>query len=191
MSTPRKIIAVDMDEVIADALGEHLLRYNRDFAHVIDVPLTREALQGKYIWEAVPADRLAALQSYIDSDDFFAELAVMPDAQRVLHRLQERYEVFIATAAMEVPTSFTAKFEWLAHHFPYIPTTNIVFCGDKSILRADFLIDDNPRQLARFSATNPGEPRREGILYTSPANTHITGYRRVHNWLDVEAMFLD
>lgn len=195
MSSPRKIIAVDMDEVIADALGEHLLRYNRDFAHVIDTPLTREALHGKHIWEAVPADRLSALQSYIDSEDFFAELDVMADAQRVLHRLQSRYEIFIATAAMEVPNSFTAKYDWLARHFPYIPASNIVFCGDKSILRADFLIDDNPRQLARFegksSSSKRAEPRREGILYTSPANAHITGYRRVQNWLDVEAMFLD
>jgi 5'(3')-deoxyribonucleotidase len=92
---------------------------------------------------------------------------------------------------MEVPTSFTAKFDWLARHFPYIPTTNIVFCGDKSILRADFLIDDNPRQLARFEGSSgPNEPRREGILYTSPANAHITGFRRVHNWLDVERLFL-
>jgi len=215
MPSPRKIIAVDMDEVIADALGEHLLRYNRDFAHVIATPLTREALHGKYIWEAVPAERLATLQSYIDSEDFFANLAVMPDAQRVLHRLQSRYEIFIATAAMEVPTSFTAKFDWLARHFPFIPTTNIVFCGDKSILRADFLIDDNPRQLARFETPDnlptdvssrperaarsgepriseppPQPPRREGILYTSPANVRIIGYRRVHNWLEVEAMFL-
>jgi 5'(3')-deoxyribonucleotidase len=187
---PRKIIAVDMDEVIADALGEHLLRYNRDFAHVIATPLTREALHGKYIWDAVPADRLAALQSYIDSDDFFANLTVMPDAQRVLHRLQSRYEIFIATAAMEVPTGFTAKFDWLARHFPFIPPTNIVFCGDKSILRADYLIDDNPRQLARFEGSSGPNERREGILYSSPANAHINGYRRVQNWMDVEAMFL-
>ena len=58
--------------------------------------------------------------------------------------------MFIATAAMEVPTSFTAKYEWLGRHFPFISPSNVVFCGDKSILRADFLIDDNPRQLRRF-----------------------------------------
>jgi hypothetical protein len=28
------------------------------------------------------------------------------------------------------------------------------------------------------------------VLYTSPANVHVTGYRRVNDWLDVEAMFL-
>ena len=75
----------------------------------------------------------------------------MPHAQRVLERLQSRYEIFIASAAMEVPSSFAAKYELLAEHFPFIPTSHIVFCGDKSILRADYLIDDNPRQLRSIS----------------------------------------
>jgi 5'(3')-deoxyribonucleotidase len=189
-ATPRKIIAIDMDEVIADALSEHLLRYNREFSGDPDTPnLTLADLHGRWIWDAVPAHRVAALERYMLSDDFFAVLGVMPGAQRALERLQSRYEVFIATAAMEVPTSFTAKFEWLARHFPFIQSSHIVFCGDKGILRADYLIDDNPRQLQRFQA-NDGGTKREGILYTSPTNINITGYRRVQNWLEVEKLFL-
>jgi 5'(3')-deoxyribonucleotidase len=184
----KQIIAVDMDEVIADAIGEHLMRYNEEFSSAQDAPLTREQLHGRWIWDAVPPERLRALEAYMLSDDFFRVLPVMPHAQRVLHALQSRYEVFIATAAMEVPSSFTPKFQWLAEHFPYIPTTNIVFCGSKSILRADFLIDDNPRQLRLFQESGPTP--REGILYTSPANVAVQGFRRVDSWLDVEAMFL-
>lgn len=179
----RKIICVDMDEVIADALGEHLLRYNRDFPNDFPEPLTRADLHGRWLWQAVPEARHAALDAYFRADDFFRVLRVMPDAQRVLHRLQSCYDIFIATAAMEVPTSFAAKYHWLAEHFPFIPTSHIVFCGSKSILRADFLIDDNPRQLRNFHG--------EGILFTSPANATVTGYRRVDNWLDVEQLFLD
>ena len=185
-SPERKTIAVDMDEVIADALGEHLIRYNRDFS----ADLTLDDLQGRRLWQAVPSDRLAIIDNYLREDDFFRVLRVMPHAQRVLERLQSRYEVFIASAAMEVPTSFAAKYDWLAEHFPFIPTSNIVFCGNKSILRADYLIDDNPRQLALFQDNQNGGPVREGIIYTSPANIRITGYRRVDNWLAVEEMFL-
>ena len=199
-SSARPIIAVDMDEVIADALGEHLSRYNRDFPE----HLTVDDLQGRWLWDAVPPTRVAALERYMLSDDFFAVLGVMPHAQRVLDRLQSRYDVFIASAAMEVPTSFTAKFQWLARHFPFIPASRIVFCGDKSILRADYLIDDNPRQLRLFESHTDGvssrptggsgETRsskpREGILFSSPANANVTGFRHVNDWLDVEAMFL-
>ena len=185
-ASPRKIIAVDMDEVIADALSEHLTRYNRDFRE----SLTRADLHGRWLRDAVPAHRQQALVDYMLSEDFFAVLGVMPEAQRVLARLQSRYDIFIATAAMEVPSSFNAKFAWLAQHFPFIPTSHIVFCGDKSILHADYLIDDNPRQLRLFQNTNSQGFLREGILFTSPANAFVTGFRRVDNWLDVEKMFL-
>lgn len=174
----RKIICVDMDEVIADALGEHILRYNRDF----NEKLTVAELHGRWLWDYVPPERLGSLERYMRSEDFFANLQVMPDAQRVLELLQERYEVYIATAAMEVPTSFTAKFQWLKMHFPFIRPSHIVFCGDKGILRGDFLIDDNPRQLRRFHG--------EGILFSAPANAFVTGFRRVNSWAEVERLFL-
>jgi len=178
VSAPKQRIAVDMDEVMADAVAEHLRRYNRDF----DETLTPADLTGGHIWDVVQADRHPALEAHLRSADFFAVLGVMPDAQRVMRALQTRYEVFIATAAMEVPTSFVAKYDWLGEHFPFIPASHIVFCGDKSIIRADFLIDDNPRQLRRFEG--------EGILFSSPHNVNATGFRRVDNWLDVEKMFL-
>ena len=181
-SSPRKIIAVDMDEVIADALSEHLTRYNRDFPNDFKTTITPSDLRGRSIWDYVPAHRQGVLEQYILSEDFFSVLDVMPESQRVLERLQSRYDIFIASAAMEVPTSFNAKYNWLARHFSFIPTSHIVFCGDKSILRADYLIDDNPRQLRLF--------RGEGILFSSPANAFVTGFRRVENWMDVEKMFL-
>ncbi len=167
-----------MDEVIADAVAEHLLRYNRDHEDQI----TKEDLHGKWLWDVVALDRHPKLEEYLRSEDFFAVLDVMPESQRVIEALQKKYEVFIATAAMEVPTSFAAKYMWLGRHFPFIPPSHIVYCGDKGILRADYLIDDNPRQLRRFEG--------EGILYSSPHNVNVTGYKRVNDWLEVETLFL-
>ena len=178
MTQARKRICVDMDEVMADAVSEHLKRYNREFNEQI----TLADLEGKWLWDVVDSSRHATLEGYMRSRDFFAVLEVMPEAQRVMAALQEHYEVFIATAAMEVPTSFVAKYEWLGRHFPFISPAHIVFCGDKSILQADFLIDDNPRQLRRFQG--------QGILYHSHHNVAVTGFPRVKNWLDVERMFL-
>jgi 5'(3')-deoxyribonucleotidase len=174
----RRRICVDMDEVIADAVAEHLRRYNDEFKEL----LTMADLEGKWLWDVVEPSRHAKLEGHMRSEDFFAVLGVMPEARRVMRALQSEYDVFIATAAMEVPTSFTAKYEWLGKNFPFIPSSNIVFCGDKSILRADFLIDDNPRQLRRFSG--------QGVLFHSHHNVGETEFPRVRNWLEVEAMFL-
>jgi 5'(3')-deoxyribonucleotidase len=57
-----------------------------------------------------------------------------------------------------------------------------VFCGDKGILKADYLIDDQPLQFRRFSG--------EGILFTAPHNLEVSGYRRVDNWRQVAKLFL-
>lgn len=167
-----------MDEVMADALSEHLRRYNTHYGERV----TRDDLEGKWLWDVVSSDRHHVIDSQMRSEDFFEVLEVMPESQRVMQRLQMNYEVYIATAAMEVPTSFDQKFRWLAKHFPFIPTSHIVYCGDKGILRADYLIDDNPRQLRRFQG--------EGILYSSPHNLRVKGFRRVKNWIEVENLFL-
>ena len=152
---------------MADAIAEHLLRYNREFHQ----NLTKEDLRGKRFWQIVPEPRHQALDELLRAADFFEDLDVMPDSPRVLAELQRHYEVFIASAAMEVPSSFNPKYRWLQRHFPTIPHTHIVFCGDKSILRADYLIDDNPRQLEPSPARHPlrrAPQRRRHRLHPRP-----------------------
>ena len=173
-----KRIAIDMDEVLADTLGEHIARYNRDHSEAV----TKADLKGKWLWDIVSTDRHARLEGYLRSEDFFEDLPVIEGSQRVLRALVEKYEIFIATAAMEFPNSFGPKYRWLRRHFPFLDPHNFIFCGDKSILLADYLIDDQPRQLLRF--------RGEGILFTAPHNLEVSGYRRVDNWPQAEQLFL-
>jgi len=170
-------ICVDMDEVMADTLGEHLRRYNEASFQEI----TLADLSGKALWDVVSTDRQELLRELLHAEDFFEDLPVMPDAPEVLRNLAGRFEVFIATQAMSVPNSFGPKYRWLQRHFPFLPPTQFVYCGDKSILRADYLIDDLPRNLLRFVGT--------GLLYSAPHNLAATGFTRVANWLEVAQYF--
>lgn len=170
-------IAVDMDEVMADALDEHINRYNTLF----DSKLNRQAVWGSWLRDVIPAEHRKAAEAIVHTEDFFADLKVMPDAPEVLERLSKNHEIFITTAAMEVPKSFNAKYYWLLRHFPFISPMNFVFCGNKSIIAADYLIDDNARHFKLF--------RGEGILFDASHNQHVTGYRRVKNWREVEQLF--
>ena len=99
----------------------------------------------------------------------------------MLQQLSARFEIFIATQAMAVPNSLGPKYRCLQRHFPFIPPTNYVFCGDKSILRADYLIDDLPKNILRFEG--------QGLLYTAPHNLAATGFVRVNNWEEVAQYF--
>jgi 5'-nucleotidase len=170
-------ICVDIDEVMADTLAEYLHRYNQAF----DEDVTPEDLAGKGLWEIAPLDRQKQIRDFLDAEDFFENLAVMPGSQEALRRLSSRFEVFIATQAMAIPNSLGPKYRWLQRNFPFIPFAHYVFCGDKSILRAEYLIDDLPKNLLRFEG--------RGLLYTAPHNLTATGFVRVDNWRQVEEYF--
>jgi 5'-nucleotidase len=170
-------ICVDMDEVMADTLSEHLRRYNEAF----DEAITPEELHGKGLWEYAPETRRQQLRQFLDAEDFFEDLPLMPGAQQILEQLSERFEIFIATQAMTVPNSLGPKYRWLQRHFPFIPPTHYVFCGNKSILLADFLIDDLPRNLDRFQG--------KGLLYSAPHNVTAEGYLRVNSWQEIAGYF--
>ena len=123
------------------------------------------------------------LDSYFDNENFFRNLRVIEGSQDALRELASQHEIFIVTAAMEVPCSLAAKFAWLQEHFSFIPPDKYVFCGNKTIIAADYLIDDSVYQLDRFTG--------QGILFTSPRNIHVTKYPRVNSWEEVRQMFLE
>lgn len=84
---------------------------------------------------------------------------------------------------MDVPTSFDAKYEWLREHFPFLDPQHFIFCGNKGVVGTDYLIDDNPRQLAAFKGT--------GLIFDAVHNQSIKEYDRMKSWLDVEKYFFE
>ncbi|MDF2722716.1 MAG: 5(3)-deoxyribonucleotidase [Paenibacillus sp.] len=176
MERSKQRIAIDMDEVMADTLGKMIHCYNRDYNDTI----TFDHLHGKKLRDVAKCG--TDVYQYFIDPLFLRDVELMPNCREVIRELQTRYDIFIATAAMEVPASFTAKFEWLREHFDFIPPQHYVFCGDKSVIRADYLIDDTVYQLERFQG--------QGILFAASHNALEQRFTRVNNWLDVAELFL-
>ncbi|EGG97901.1 5' nucleotidase, deoxy (Pyrimidine), cytosolic type C protein (NT5C) [Staphylococcus warneri VCU121] len=174
----RKKIAIDMDEVLADTLGAIIDGVNER----ANLGITVESLNGQKLKHVIP-EHDGLVTEILREPGFFRHLKVMPNAQEVVEKLNEHYDVYIATAAMDVPTSFHDKYEWLLEHFPFLDPQHFVFCGRKNIINADYLIDDNPRQLAIFEG--------ESIMYTAVHNMNHHEYKRVNGCKDVEALFLN
>ena len=177
MSERKLRIAVDMDEVIADPLSKFIRLYNRDYG----VPLDLQILPGNEVYHHVPEHAKMKLYEYINEKGFFRDLEVIPDSIEVLKQLQEKYEVFIVSAAMEFPNSLPDKLEWLTEYFPFIGWQNIIFCGNK-IVKVDILIDDRIKNFKDF------EGRK--LLFSSPHNLLLTDYERVNNWKEVAEKLL-
>lgn len=172
----RTRVAVDMDEVIADTYGAML-------NWLVDRHGTRwstEALRGRQIFDVLESDIADTLRTAMHDGAFFADLPVIAGSQAALSAIAARCELFVTSAAMEFPNSLGPKFLWLRRHFPFVDPLNIVFCGDKSILAADCLIDDNARHFTRFAG--------QGIVFSSPHNVDVVGYPRIRHWDDAIAV---
>ena len=174
MNSPKPRIAVDMDEVIADVLPKFLDLYEAAYGKRLEKP----QYWGKKVYQV---DGALHIRNHLFEKGFFADLPLVPGSREALRALSSRYEIFIVTAAMEFRSSFEDKFDWLQTHFDFIPWTHYVFCGDKGIIQADYMIDDHPHNLRRFSG--------KGLLYTASHNIGETEFTRVDNWEDILAFF--
>jgi 5'(3')-deoxyribonucleotidase/uncharacterized protein with PQ loop repeat len=171
-------VAVDMDEVIADAFGKTLRAYNdRTGRAVTKEQIAREGIEVMSAPEFMTPELKTALDDMFHDRTFFADLELVEGSQQALRDLSKDFEIFIASAAMDVPSSFDAKYQWLQQYFPFIPSSHYIFCGDKSILNADFLVDDRPRHFDHF--------RGQGILFTAPHNAKRAAKIRADSWPDV------
>ncbi|MGA9798866.1 MAG: PQ-loop domain-containing transporter [Terriglobales bacterium] len=166
-------IAVDMDEVIADAFAKHLRLYNQRAG----TNLTAQLVSEKGLGTLIPVEQREAFNAIPHSDGFFADIELIAGSREALLELSRNHDVYITSAAMEVPSSFADKFQWLETHFPFIPPSRIVFCGEKSIINADVLIDDRSRHFKGF--------RGVGILFTAPHNVAEHVDLRANTWDDV------
>ena len=171
-------LTLDMDDVLANTHEKLVDIVLNDFGSI----LTEKELHSKGLKELLHPKQLTRLNKIINTPGFFADIEVKKDAVETVHALSKFYEIFVATACMEFPNSFKDKFDWLHKHFKFIPWTNIVFCGDKSIINADYLIDDNVKHFKRFIG--------QGILFTAAHNRNVDWDVRVNSWDDVAKMLL-
>jgi 5'-nucleotidase len=176
---PMRRIAIDMDDVLADANG----RFRAYAQERLDLDITNRMMMPNFSWEHAFPAHYKTIRSWVYEEGFFRGMTVKPDAQEVVAKLQAQYEVFIVSAAVEFPLSMKEKMEWLAEFFPFIDWRFVVFCGHKYMIKADYLIDDHEKNLKAFTEGQP-------LLFTAAHNLHLEGYTRVNDWKEVEKLLL-
>lgn len=172
-----KRLIVDMDDVMADATGQFINYYEKEFGVRID----RAVLHGKGEGEGFPGNH-STIAKFPYRENFFRTMSVHEHCQEVMEKLNKKYEVFIVSAAMEFPQSLPEKLLWLQEHFPFLSWKQFVFCGSKAVVHGDYMIDDLIRNLESF--------RGEKFIFTAPHNIHLNHYHRLNNWKEVAERFL-
>lgn len=169
---------MDMDEVIADAYQAHIDL----FAKAHGEQFTKAQCEGHEFWHMVPEQHQNEVRQHADQIGFFRDLKVIPDSQEVLAQLNEKHDLYIASAAMQFPNSLKEKSDWLDEYFPFIPWQRRILCGHKHILKGDVLIDDRAYNLQRFDG--------RAILFSSPHNAADTVFERAASWKAVASLLL-
>lgn len=172
-----KRLIVDMDDVMADATGQFINYYEKEFGVRVD----RAILNGKGEGEGFPANH-DTIAEFPYRDNFFRTMDVNENCREVMEKLNKKYDVFIVSAAMEFPQSLAEKLEWIKEHFAFLTWKQIVFCGSKSVVYGDYMIDDLVHNLERFNG--------EKFIFTAPHNIQLNHFNRLNNWKEVAEKFL-
>jgi 5'-nucleotidase len=174
-----KRVLVDMDEVIADTTLGMVQWYKNEYGGDIDYA---KMLEGGSLVKGFPQEHQERVKQQLFEPGFFRHLPVMANSVEVLNEMNNHYEIFIVSAATEFPNSLKDKFDWLAEHFPFFTWQQLVFCGRKNMIEADFMIDDHSRHLQHFR----GKP----YIFTAPHNLNEHRFDRLNNWEEAGKIFL-
>jgi 5'-nucleotidase len=169
-------IAIDMDGVLSDTVQQFIAWEEKETG----IRKSIKDIMGKPELEVFPNSK-----THLHTEGFFRYTSVIENSQEIVERLNEKYDVYIVSAATEFPKSLTEKQAWLNEYFPFITWQQMVFCGSKEIVRADIMIDDHFKNLNNF--TGP-----LSILFTQPHNAYADNgrHKRVNNWLEIKTMLL-
>ena len=166
---PKRLI-VDMDGVLADVYSQYLHFEESETG----IRRSIEKMNGITEEEA-----FKNIKNYVFSKGFFRNAPVIRGSIRAMEILNRNYEVFIVSAATEFPASLLEKHEWLLENFPFITWQQMVFCGLKSAIYGDIMIDDHFKNLDFFKGKT--------FLFTQPHNTGLPekNHTRVHSWEEI------
>lgn len=167
------LVAVDVDGVMADIYPAWVALNNRLYPdgapyQVKDVYSTRAMQDSSFLG-------LLSMESLYDT-----VLPVEGALVGIETIISAGHRVVYATSCVQGMTD--PKWRWLQRHNLLPPgklqTGNLVVTHDKSLVRADMLIDDHPKNLATFTG--------ERILLTQPYNLEADGqFHRANDWFDV------
>lgn len=172
MEIKNKIILVDMDGVIADYEEELIRRWNeRNPNKKIELDQDRTEFRTEHNF---PEELQKEMREITLEPDFFHSLKPIKGGIDGIKELAKHNEVFICTSPQtRNEHCMQGKLSFIKKHLAGDWLRKTIITKDKTLVQADFLIDDNP------DIRGVSEPTWEHILYDQPYNRHITNKKRM------------
>lgn len=142
------IVAVDVDEVVANLLGEWLRRYNVDYNDKLTVDECKE-------WDmdrVVKPECGKKIYDYLHDKRLYDYVLPIPGARDGVYRLLAAGYRVVYVSACAAGTE-RAKMDWLVRWDFLTEATrrkDFIAAYDKSLVLADYLFDDKPANVLTF-----------------------------------------
>ena len=177
----KKVILVDMDNVLADYEGEFLQRYRKNFPNHFYIPL--EKRNTFYLYDQYPPELKKTVEGILTSVGFFENLPPIEGGKEAIEKMKSLgHEVFICTSFISnYKNCILEKYAWVEKNLGYYWTLRTILTKDKTLVYGDYLIDDRPEH------KGIRKPSWEHILYQMPYNKDLKEKRRLtwKNWEDI------
>ena len=163
-----RTVAFDIDGVLCDLHTPWLKRYN----YAYDDDLEFEDIRD---WDWAKFTKCDDVCRLLDPS-IYDESAAVPGALEAVRVARTYGRVVFATGPM--PKRVPCKFDWLAKNGFEPRNEDYIECDDKSLVRADLLVDDYPKNLYRFCGA--------AILFSRPWNRDAEDLHRIESFDDFD-----
>lgn len=175
MESIKPIIAVDVDDVCIDFIPALLSLYNKDYKD----NLTMDQITDWNILKFIDKQCGKNIYNYMKSPKVYLKALPVKDSLWGVNILKiNGYRVIYLT----VNNYGESKYEWLLNH-GYIESDNdFVIAKDKSLIKANTLLDDNYENVINFG--------KSAWLMSKPWNIKYKHQKVAENWRDFIFKFL-
>jgi len=183
MKKNKQILMVDVDNVMADftvAVRDYLYNIGYELSPIDSIVhnLTSHVV-------ITDTKKFEKNISFLNTIEFWSNLPLKPDVQKIFLMLCDKYDVYIATAPYEkaMGSFVKGRYQWFIKHFPYFDLNKIHITEQKWELDFDVIIDDKKETLEKCSG--------RVIAMDYPYNRDLTtAHERVKSWKDIGVLLL-
>lgn len=173
-----------MDGVLADFENGFLQNWTAQHPDKSFIPV--EERHTFHLTEQYPAEWRGFIYQIFCTPQFFRRFTPMEGGVEALHEMKRRgIEVYICTTPLEqYQNCVLEKYEWVEEFLGREWTSRVILTRDKTLIKADILIDDNPY------IKGADTPSWEHVLYDQPYNRAVADKRRL-TWDNWKAVLLN
>lgn len=138
-------VCIDIDNVLSDFIEKAIDFYRNITGEIISM----EDITEYNLYECLPKETADKFMEIFSNEDFNNAYRPIEGSQSGLSYLCDKYNVYLVTASSE--KVFEWKCSFISRYYPFFNTKRIIRVVNKSMLRAEVLVDDDIQQLITSS----------------------------------------